>query len=213
MKRNRHGPTVTDGLMFGHEEVAVMDLFTPRSALSGTPLVFQSAKLLDHVQDAIDFVIPWQPVFRRQWKRSASLRVPHPEHFHARVLPPVLEENNLQAGCDRVLADGTWNSTLLLPRAEGNRSGWQWLHRLVTLSGLGWAVVLAAVLWELFALAFSKCAGWGWDKGAFFFAWGLGILALGFYLRTSTKRPACSRFFLGVNAIMLTVLSLVVATR
>ena len=123
MKRNRHGPTVTDGLMFGHEEVAVMDLFTPRSALSGTPLVFQSAKLLDHVQDAIDFVIPWQPVFRRQWKRSASLRVPHPEHFHARVLPPVLEENNLQAGCDRVLADGTWNSTLLLPRAEGNRSG------------------------------------------------------------------------------------------
>jgi len=64
-----------------------------------------------------------------------------------------------------------------------------------------------------FRLAFSKCAGWGWDTGSVLFRLGSWDPRLGFYLRTSTKRPACSRFFLGVNAIMLTVLSLVVATR
>jgi hypothetical protein len=161
MKRKRDGPTGADRLILGHEDVGVLALLTPCSALPG----------------------------------------------------PFLEENELQAGRDMLLADGTWTSTLLLPTAKSARSDWQRLHRFVSLSGLGWAFVLAAVLWELFALAFSKCAGWGWDKGAFFFAWGLGILALGFCLRASAKRPAFTRFFLGVNVIVLTVLSLVVATR
>jgi MFS family permease len=102
---------------------------------------------------------------------------------------------------------------LLLPTTKSDRSDRLRFHRLVSLSGLGWAFVLAAVLWELFALAFSQCAGWGWDKGAFFFAWGLGILAFGFYLRTSRKQPAVSRLFLGVNILVVSVLSLVVATR
>jgi hypothetical protein len=87
------------------------------------------------------------------------------------------------------------------------------LHRLLDLTGLGWAFVVTAVLWELFAFAFSRSAGWGWDKGAFFFAWGLGILALGFFLRTSRKRPAVSRLFLGVNILVVSVLALVIATR
>jgi hypothetical protein len=87
------------------------------------------------------------------------------------------------------------------------------LHRIVGLSAFGWAFVAVAVVWELFALAFSQRAGWGWDKGAFFFAWGLGILAFGFYLRTSRNRPPVSRLFFGVNILMVSVLSLVVAAR
>ncbi len=87
------------------------------------------------------------------------------------------------------------------------------LHRLVSLSGWGWAFVAAAVLWELFALDLSQCAGWGWDKGGFFFAWGLGTLAFGFCLRASRKRPAVARLFLGVNILVVSVLALVVATR
>jgi len=77
---------------------------------------------------------------------------------------------------------------------------------------LGWAFVLVGFLWELFALAFSHYAGWGWDNGAFFFAWGLGILAFGFFLRTSRKGQAVSRLFLAVNILMVSVLSMVVAT-
>lgn len=87
------------------------------------------------------------------------------------------------------------------------------LRRLVGLSAFGWAFVAVAVVWEVFAFAFSQRAGWGWDKGAFFFAWGLGILAFGFYLRTSRNRPPVSRLFLGVNILMVSVLSLVVAAR
>ena len=90
---------------------------------------------------------------------------------------------------------------------------WQRLHRFVSLSGLGWAFVVAAVLWELFALDLYQCAGWGWDKGGFFFAWGLGILAFGCCLRTSRKRPAVSGLFLGVNILVMSVLALVVGTR
>jgi len=78
---------------------------------------------------------------------------------------------------------------------------------------LGWAFVLVGFLWELFALAFSHYAGWEWDNGAFFFAWGLGILTFGFFLRTSRKRQAVSRLFLAVNILMVSVLSMVVATR
>jgi len=102
---------------------------------------------------------------------------------------------------------------LLLATTKSDGNGWQRFHRLVSLSGLGWGFVVTAILWELFALAFSQRAGWGWDKGAFFFAWGLGILAFGFYLKTSRKRPAVSHLFLGVNILVVGVLSLVVATR
>lgn len=104
-------------------------------------------------------------------------------------------------------------STVALPTAESARGVWQRLHRLVSLSGLGWAFVVAAVLWELFALDLSQCAGWGWDKGGFFFAWGLGIFAFGCCLRTSKKRPAVSALFLGVNILVVGVLALVVGTR
>jgi len=104
-------------------------------------------------------------------------------------------------------------STVALPTAQSARGVWQRLHRLVSLSGLGWAFVVAAVLWELFALDFSQCAGWGWDKGGFFFAWGLGILAFGFCLRRRGKRPAVSALFLGVNILVVSVLALVVGTR
>ena len=112
-----------------------------------------------------------------------------------------------------LLADEGSTATLPHPAAPARRAARQWLHRLVNLSGLGWTFVAAAVLWEVFALAFSQCAGWAWDKGAFFFAWGLGILAFGFFLRRNRRRPAVSRLFLGVNVLVLSVLSLVVATR
>ena len=86
------------------------------------------------------------------------------------------------------------------------------LHRLVGLSAFGWAFVAVAVVWEVFALAFSRCVGCGWEKGAFFFAWGLAILAFGFYLKKSRERPPVSRLFFGVNVLMVSVLSLIVAT-
>ena len=112
-----------------------------------------------------------------------------------------------------LIADARLAPTLPLPATRDGRSAWQGLHRLVNLSGLGWSFVAAAVLWELFALVFSECAGWAWNNGAFFFAWGLAILAFGFCLRRTRKRPAVSRLFLGVNILVLSVLSLVVATR
>ena len=95
----------------------------------------------------------------------------------------------------------------------GARDRWHAIQRVVGLSGLGWAFVLVAVFWERFAVAFSRCAGCTWDQGAFFFAWGLGTLAFGFYLRTGRKRPAVSRLFLGVNVLVVSVLSLVVAIK
>ena len=112
-----------------------------------------------------------------------------------------------------LLADGIWTSVPPLPTARIDQSEGSPFHRFVSLSGLGWGFVLAAVCWELFALEFSHYAGWGWDKGAFFFAWGLGILVCGFCLRTSRKQPADSSLFLGVNVLVLSVLSIVVATR
>jgi hypothetical protein len=213
MKRKGGGPTVTDGLILGHEDVGMSALLNPRRARSGSPLDCQLTGLLDHVQDTMDHLIPWQPIPRRQWQQPASLRVPHPERLQVRPLPPILEKNTPQARRSRFLANGTRTSRLLLPTTKSDRSEWQRFHRLISLSGLGWAFVLVGVLWELFALAFSQCAGWGWDKGAFFFAWGLGILTFGFFLRTSRKWPAVSRLFLAVNILMVSVLSMVVATR
>lgn len=213
MKSQVNVPMVTDGPILGHEEIGVAALVSPRRALLGPALDVHRAKLLDHAQGGIDHVIPWQSVVRRQWQRPASLRAPRPGSLHAGPLPPIRKNKRPRTGRDRLLAQGTWISTVLLPTATNNRSDWQRLHRFVSLSGLGWAFVLVAGFWELFAVVFSRFVGWGWDKGAFFFAWGLGILALGFCLRTRPQRPAFSGFFLGVNVIMLGVLSLVVATR
>lgn len=132
----------------------------------------------------------------------------------ALLIPGVaVPEPPLDAWPFTLLADGPEIPTPPLLAAGDGRRAWQWLQRFVGLSRLGWTFVAAAVLWELFALAFSQCAGWGWDKGAFFFAWGLGLLTFGFFLRRSRKRPAVSRLFLGVNVLVLGVLSLVIATR
>jgi hypothetical protein len=95
--------------------------------------------------------------------------------------------------------------------AQLARRGWQLVRQRLSLSGLGWALVAAAMFWLVFAFVFSQRAGWGWDKGAFFFVWGLGVLALGFCLRSRVHRPGFSRLFLGVNVLVLGVLSLMVA--
>jgi hypothetical protein len=217
MKRKRDGPTVTAGLVLGREDVGAIAVVNPVGALGGPPLDCQSVGLFDLVQDAMDHVIPLLPVSRRRSCQPVPLRVPPREPLHARRLPPILEKVMPCAGPSvfpvPCCADGLWTSTPLGPTAKSDREEWQWLLRLVSLSGLGWAFVLVAVLWESFAVALSRCAGSGWDKGAFFFVWGLGILALGFYLRASRKRPAVSRLFLGVNILVVSVLSLVVATR
>lgn len=212
MKRKGDVTAVANGLILANEGVGVVALLTPRSALSGPPLDHRLSGLLDHVQRAMEHLIPRPGVPRGAWQQPTALQVPHLERVHPRPLPPILGTAEPQAGRDRLLADGTRTSTLLLPFAKSDRSQWQWFYRLVTLSGLGWAFVVLAAVWEIFALVFSQRAGFGLDKGAFFFAWGLGTLVLGFYLRTSRKRPAVSRLFLGVNILVLSVLSLVVAT-
>ena len=94
-----------------------------------------------------------------------------------------------------------------------DRGGRHVIRRAVSLSGLGWAFLLVAVSWESLAVAFARCSGCSWEQGAFFFAWGLGTLAFGLYLRTDRKRTALSGLFLGVNVLVVSVLSLVVATR
>jgi hypothetical protein len=213
MKCKGDEPEVSEGLILGHGDVGVVALLAPQGKLAAPPLGCQPAKLLDHIQDAMDHIIPRRAFPRQQGQQPASLRVPHSERILARPLPSILEESKPQARHNRPRTDGTWITTLLLPTTQSDGRQWQGFHRLVGLSGLGWAFVLTAVLWEVFALAFSQCAGWGWDKGAFFFAWGLGVFAFGFYLRTSRKRSGVSGLFLGVNILVLSVLSLVVATR
>jgi hypothetical protein len=95
----------------------------------------------------------------------------------------------------------------------GTRSWWHAIRRLVRVSGLGLAFVLVAVFWEGFAVAFARYADCSWEQGALFFAWGLGMLAFGFCLRPGGKQAAVSRLFLGVNILVVGVLSLVVAVR
>jgi hypothetical protein len=204
---------VTDCLILGYEGVGVAGLLTVPGALLLPAHGCQPETLLGQAQDVLERMIPWQSVVRQQWQRPASLRVPRPERLHACVLPAICDEDTPRAGCDTLLTRGTWTATMLLPTAMSDRSEARWFRRLVSLSSLGWAFVLAAVLWELFALAFSQCSGCGWAKGAFFFTWGLGVLAFGFFLRTGRERPAVSRLFLGVNILVVSVLSLVVATR
>ena len=208
MTRKRDGPTVTDALILGPDAVGVLALPNPHSALVELP-----ARLFDCLHDAVNHVIPWQSAPRRRWQQPTSLRVPCRKRHDVRPLPPVLDQGIPQAGRTGFPADMPGPSALLLSTTGSAQRAWQSLLRLVTLSGLGWAFVLAAVGWELFALAFCQCAGWGLDKGAFFLAWGLGILAFGFWLRPSRQRPAVSRLFLGMNVLVMSVLSLVVATR
>ena len=213
MRRTGEGSTVTGDAVFGHDGAGVVALTTPQHALAGLFLGGSPARLVVHARTAMQHVIPWQGAPSWQWRQPATPRVPHPERLDPRPPQPIPEESTPRARRDRLHADGTWASTMPGPTTRSRTGEWEWLRRLVGLSGLGWAFVLTAVCWELFAVALSLCAGWGWDRGAGFFAWGLGILALGFYLRTSRQRPAVSRLFLGVNILVVGVLSLVVATR
>jgi hypothetical protein len=203
MKRMKDWPRVTSGLLLGPAGAGAAALLTRRGALRGPPLACQPAILLDLEYDATGLVAPWLPIPRRLWHHPAP----------GRPLPPLLEPSHTQVTRHEPPTQGAWVPTLLLAIPKPHRPGTQWFLRLVSLSVLGWAFVFAAVLWELFAYAFSQCAGCGWPKGAFFFLWGLGILVFGFYLRTSPSRPAVSRLFLGVNILMVSVLSLVIATR
>ena len=195
MRRARDGPTLTEGFILGHDSLKVVTPLAPRSALAGPSRDCRLARSHEPAHGAIERLITWLP---------ASGRVP---------LPPLLDGHNPDAGRSERPAEGAWASASTLPTAKSDWSGWRWLRRLFDLSGLGWTFVFSAVCWELFALAFSQRAGWGWDKGVFFFAWGIGVLALGFYLRSNRKRPAVSRLFLGINVLVLGVLSLVVATK
>jgi hypothetical protein len=213
MKPRGGEPTVTDGLILRREDVAVAAVLHSPSALSEPALGRQLGQLVDHAQEAMHNLIPRRPIPRRQRQHPACLPVPHPERLQVRPLPPILEENKLQATRDRYRAEGTWGSTLPLPTAKVDRSEWSWFHRLVSLSGLGWAFVFVGVFWGLFAIAFSQCDGCGWDRGEYFFAWALGILVFGFCLRTSRKRSAVSNLFLAVNVLMVSILSMLVATR
>lgn len=213
MRSKGEGPTVTGGAVFSHDGAGVVALITPQHALAGLFLGGSPARLVVHARKAMQHVIPWQETPAWVWRQPALPGVPHPERLHPSPPEPIPEESTPQARRDRLHADGTWASTVAGPTTRSRTGEWEWLHRLVGLSGLGWAFVLTAVSWELFAVALSLCAGWGWDRGAGFFAWGLGILALGFYLRTSRQRPAVSRLFLGVNILVVGVLSLVVVTK
>ncbi len=204
---------MTDGRVLGHDGVGVLALLAPPSVIAGPTLGGSPARLVVHVRKAIGKAIPWQGAPPWLCRQPSSPGVSPPGRRHPRPLSSTFGEGTLEARRDRLLADGTWASTMSGPTTRSARSEWEWLRRLVGLSGLGWAFVLTAVCWELFAVALSLCAGWGWDRGAGFFAWGLGILALGFYMRTSRERPAVSRLFLGVNLLVVGVLSLVVATR
>jgi hypothetical protein len=213
MKRRGDWPGVTDGPTLGPEGAGVAALLAPRGLLPGPPLECRPAILLDHTHDATGQVFSWQPVPRRQFRQPASPPLAHSRRLHAPPLSSALERNGSQARRNRLLEDGAWTPTLLVAAASSDRPARRWLLRLVSLSVLGWAFVLAAVLWGRFAYAFSHCAGCGWREGGFFFAWGLGILVFGFFLRASRERPAASRLFLGANILVVSVLYLVLATR
>jgi hypothetical protein len=213
MKRKRNEPTLIDGLTLGHENVGVVALFAPRSALSARSLDRRSVGLLNPAPGATDHAIPWQPAPRRRWQPPTFLPVLNTERLHGHAQPPILEAAGPPATSHEILSHETSSSVALAPTEKDDRTWWQQLQRLVGLSDLGWAFVVVAVGWELFAIAFSRTAGWGWNRGAFFFAWGLGILAFGFFLRTSTQHLIVPRLFLGVNILMVSVLSLVVAMR
>lgn len=202
------------GVVLVPGDAEAMAVLTPQCALLARPLDCQPAILFDSWPAETDPVMALQPLSCGKGQSPASLGVLQPERLHARHLPPIFDVVRApQAGRNRLVADGTHVSAPRILTVTRDWNEWEWPRRLVGISFLGWAFVLAAVGWELFGLALSRCAGWGWDRGAFFFAWGLGIFAFGFYLRTSRRQPAASRLFLGVNILVVSVLSLVVATR
>lgn len=203
MIRSGDGPAVTNGLVLGPDVGGRVAVLTPRGAILGPALDHQLTEALDRAHGGMASWMPRPTIPRGRLQQPTAIPVPWLGRPDAR---------SRSYGRDGLLVDGAETSTLVAAATRSGRSGWPRLHRFVSLSGLGWAFVIASVLWECFALAFSERAGWGWDKGAFFFAWGLGILALGFCLRTSPIRPACSRCFLGANVVVLAVLGLVVAT-
>jgi hypothetical protein len=213
MKRNGSGPTVPENLPLRHEAVGAAHILTSRSGLTRPILRRQPTLLLDYEQDTLARDVAWQMTPGRGWRRPVSQALPHPGGSCPGSLPPSFGAIDQHTRPDSLLAREDWNPTLLLAPERGDQSRWARLRRIVNLSVLGWAFVLAAVLWELFAIAFSRCAGWGWDRGAFFFVWGLGVLAFGFYLRIGRRRSGVSGLFLGMNILVLGVFSLVLATR
>lgn len=213
MKCTGNEPKVTDGPTLSREAVRMVPLLARRSIPAGAALDCRPATLVNTARGTAKCVRQWQPPPRRRRQQPASLRVAHLNVLDANPLASLLAGHALHVGRGGLGEDGTRTFTLLPPNSKSGRSRWQWFHRLVGLSGLGWAFVVMAVAWELFALAFSQRAGWGWDNGALFFVWGLGILAFGFYLRASRERPAVSRLFFGVNILLVSVLSLVFAGR
>jgi hypothetical protein len=213
MKSNEAWPTATESLTIGPEGAGVATLLPPPGALSGPPPDRRLSGLLDHMKLTIEDLVALHEVRQGPWQEPAASPTPRAERARGDAPMPVLEGLGARAGRDRVLARGAWTSPLLPYTPSTHWSEWPRLHRFVDLSALGWAFVLAAVCWEAFAFAFNHYAGWGWDRGAFFFAWGLGILACGFYLRTTRKQPADSHLFLGLNALFLSVLTIVVVTR
>lgn len=208
MTRKRDTPRVTSASISGQEAVGVLALPNVHNALDGP-----SAWLGERLHDAVGQGILWQSALWRWWQRQDFLQAFRRERRNARPLPPVFEQSTRRDGCTGSAADKPGASAVLPSATRRWLHTQQGLRRFVTLSGLGWGFVLAAVGWELFALAFCHCAGWGLDEGAFFLAWGLGILAFGFWLRPSRQRPATSRLFLGMNILVMSVLSLVVATK
>ncbi len=203
MIRSGDGPAVTNGLVLGPDVGGRAAVLTQRGAILGPAIDHQLTEALDRAQGGTASWMPGPtiPLGRRQ--QPTAIPVPWLGRPDAR---------HRSDGRDGLLGDEIEPSSpeAAAPRTE--RSGWPRLRRFVSLSGLGWAFVIASVLWECFALVFSERVGWGWDIGALFVAWGLGVLVLGFCLRTSPIRPACSRCFLGANVVVLAVLGLIVAT-
>ena len=213
MKRNGGGPTWPADLPLQHEEIGEPRILGSPGAFSGMVLRRRPALLVELEEDIPGINAASHLVTRGEWQRQAFLPFPQPEDCHHSALPPIFGESGHYARSDSVLADPGWTPTLVLAPARGDPSEWGRFHRFVSLSVLGWAFVLAAVCWELFAVAFSRRAGWSWDGRTLLFAWGLGILVFGFYQRTGRQRSVVSSLFLGVNMLMLGVLSLVVAMR
>lgn len=213
MKRTRDRPTRSFGRVHEQPSAGVVALATGQSAIFPLPIVCHPTMVSDQAQVRKETVIPFQSVSRPIWQQSSSFRFPHPDHLQQRPRPHIFEGTPPQVRRYTTTEGRTRSYTLSLAHFRSAPSEWQWLHRFVSLSRLGWAFVLTAIFWEIFAYAFSHCTGWGWNKGAFFFIWGLGVLAFGFYLRTSRKRTSVSPLFLGVNILVVSVLSLIVATR
>lgn len=197
MKAERAGQAEAGGPVLGNTGARAASL-PPGMRLDGHPVT-----LLDFVRDGVFRTVP------RRRRQTASSSVPPLERLDFRR-PPILETSQPQG------APHMGGPCTVSP-AWANLRSWRMDRRLfsrvVSFSGLGWAFVFAAVCWVLFAVIFSQRAGWGSDRGAPFFAWSLGILVLGFCSKRMEERPAVPRLFLGMNLLVVSVLTMVVATR